>query len=57
MKASNKIGTVTFASAGANTRSTQLFVNLADNTYLDAQGFAPFGEVIEVGVCVGGAVG
>lgn len=48
-KVSNKVGTVVFAKTGEpNSRSTQLFINLGDNSgSLDAQGFTPFGEVIQ----------
>lgn len=42
---SNTIATVTYADGGPETRSTQLFVNLKDNSKLDAQGFAPFGTM------------
>lgn len=42
---SNKPGYITFATAGPNTRTTQVFVNLGNNTFLDRQGFSPFGQV------------
>jgi peptidyl-prolyl cis-trans isomerase A (cyclophilin A) len=45
---SNRRGTVAFAFAVPNGRTTQVFVNLGDNAdRLDGQGFAPFGRVVE----------
>ena len=43
---SNKRSFVTFATAGPNTRTTQVFVSYGDNSNLDSQGFTPFGQVI-----------
>jgi peptidyl-prolyl cis-trans isomerase A (cyclophilin A) len=45
LKTSNVRGSITFADSGPNTRTTQLFVNLADNSSLDALHFTPFGKV------------
>jgi peptidyl-prolyl cis-trans isomerase A (cyclophilin A) len=45
--ASNKRGYITYAKSSApNSRSTQLFINLKDNTRLDQMGFSPFGQVV-----------
>jgi peptidyl-prolyl cis-trans isomerase A (cyclophilin A) len=41
----NTRGMISFATSGANTRSTQLFINYSDNSRLDATGFSPFAVV------------
>lgn len=46
VKQSNQRGYVTFAKTGLpNSRTTQIFISYADNSFLDDQGFAPFGHV------------
>lgn len=55
-KASNKRGYVTFAMAGPDTRTTQIFINYANNSRLDSMGFTPFGKVDDKGMKVVDAI-
>lgn len=53
--ASNVRGTIAFARGGPETRTAQLFINLADNPKLDTLatiGFPPIGEVLGDGMMV-----
>lgn len=47
VRQSNTRGRISFAMAGPNTRTTQLFISFGDNSRLDGGGFAPFGQVVE----------
>lgn len=49
LKVHNKPGYIAFSNTGPDTRSTQVYINLGDNSALnDSQpAFAPFGKVIE----------
>jgi homoserine O-acetyltransferase len=47
VRQSNIRGTIAYAMTGPNTRTTQLYINLSDNSRLDPDGFAPIGRVIE----------
>jgi peptidyl-prolyl cis-trans isomerase A (cyclophilin A) len=47
VKQSNKRGYISYAMAGPNTRTTQLFISYADNSRLDQMGFAPIARVVE----------
>lgn len=46
VKESNKRGYVSFATSGANTRTTQMFINFDDNGNLDGMGFSPFAKIV-----------
>ncbi len=44
---SNERGAISFATAGPNTRTTQVFINYGNNAALDGMGFTPFGKVVQ----------
>jgi peptidyl-prolyl cis-trans isomerase A (cyclophilin A) len=46
-KEKNLRGTLAFAQSGPNTRATEIFINLRDNSGLDEQNFVPFARVVE----------
>ena len=48
----NAKGTISFAMSGPDSRTTQLFINLVDNAFLDDSGFTPFAEVLGDGMDV-----
>jgi peptidyl-prolyl cis-trans isomerase A (cyclophilin A) len=50
VRQSNTRGYITFAMAGPDTRTSQLFINFGDNSSLDKQGFSPFGKVKSMSV-------
>jgi peptidyl-prolyl cis-trans isomerase A (cyclophilin A) len=43
----NLRATLAYAMSGPGTRATEIFINLADNPALDAQGFVPFGKIVQ----------
>ena len=49
---SNERGTISFATSGPDSRTTQMFINLVDNSRLDSMGFTPFGKISTSGMHV-----
>jgi peptidyl-prolyl cis-trans isomerase A (cyclophilin A) len=48
VRQSNVLGFVGFSNTAPNTRATQIYINLGDNSRNDAEaGFAPFGRIVE----------
>jgi cyclophilin family peptidyl-prolyl cis-trans isomerase len=47
VRASNTRGSFAFAMTGPNARTTQIYINVTDQPRQDADGFAPFGKVVE----------
>lgn len=50
VRQSNVAGSVTFATSGPDSRTTQLFINYSDNSFLDGMGFSTFGTVRDDGM-------
>jgi peptidyl-prolyl cis-trans isomerase A (cyclophilin A) len=55
-KHSNTRGMVTFAMAGPNTRTTQIFISYGNNSRLDSMDFVPFGKIVDGGMKVVDAI-
>jgi len=49
---SNTKGTISFATMGEDSRTTQMFINLVDNENLDGMKFSPFGKLVDGGMDV-----
>src|SRR5260370_15608485 len=47
VRTTNTRGTFAFAMTGPNARTTQIYINVSDQSRQDADGFAPFGKVVE----------
>ena len=47
VRASNVRGTFAYAMTGPDARTTQIYINTGDQIRQDADGFAPFGKVVE----------
>jgi homoserine O-acetyltransferase len=47
VKETNRRGRIAYAMKGPDDRTTQVFINLKDNSHRDGEGFSPFGEVME----------
>ena len=47
VRASNVRGTFAYAMTGTDARTTQIYINTGDQTRQDADGFSPFGKVVE----------